>query len=840
MTTDRSYLTASDLKMDRASVERSFASHVEYTIAKDEYSVTPRDFYRAIALSVRDRIADRWNKTQQETFRAADRRVYYLSLEYLIGRLLDDAMLNLGIAREARAALADLGIDLTDLAQFEDDAGLGNGGLGRLAACFLDSMATLGIPAVGYGIRYEYGIFRQSIVDGEQVEQPDNWLRYPNPWEVARPERLFTVRFGGRVEAEQKGGRLTFRWVDTENVMAMAYDTPVPGYRNDFVNTLRLWSAKATREFDIGTFSQGDYVAAVHDKTASENLAKVLYPNDQVAFGRELRLRQEYFFVSATLQDAIRRHLTRWPDIKNLHEAATFQLNDTHPAVAIAEMMRLLVDEQASGWDEAWSITTRAFGYTNHTVLPEALERWPVWLFGRVLPRHMQIVYEINRRFLDEVRTRFPGDGARVARMSLIEEGPEQHVRMAHLAIVGSLHVNGVSALHSRILRTQLFRDFAELWPSKFGNETNGVTPRRWLRSCNAPLSELITSKIGEDWIADLPKLTKLASAADEPAVRAAFRSGKRANKERLVRFVETTQGLRLDPAALFDVQVKRIHEYKRQLLPILHAVHLHQLAGRGELRTPRIVLIAGKAAPGYDMAKRIIRLANDVGAALERDPRTRDRIRLVFLPNYSVTLAEMVIPAADLSEQVSTAGTEASGTGNMKLALNGALTIGTLDGANIEILEAVGADNMFIFGMTDEEVEARRRAGYDPRAIYRADLSLRAVLDAVSSGVYSGGDAGRHRPVMDALLSRDPYFVLADFAAYAGAQRDVEKAYGDPERWAKMALRNVAGMGRFSSDETIRGYARDIWRVPVQRPAGGGDRPTLPHAQTKGAVPRR
>jgi glycogen phosphorylase len=815
--TDRNYLTASDLAMDKAAIERSFASHVEYTLAKDEYSVTPRDFYQAIALSVRDRIADRWNKTQQREFRSAERRVYYLSLEYLVGRLLDDAMLNLGITAEARAALGDLGIDLGGISQYEDDEGLGNGGLGRLAACFLDSMATLGIPAIGYGIRYEYGMFRQTIVDGAQVEQPDNWLRYPNPWEVARPERLYLIRFGGRVDVRLEGDRQVFTWVDSENLMAMAYDTPVPGYRNDVVNSLRLWSAKATREFDLSTFNRGDYVASVHDKDNTENLTRVLYPNDQNAQGRELRLRQEYFFVSATLQDAIRRHLVRYPSLKNLHEAATFQLNDTHPAVAIAEMMRLLVDEHGFGWDEAWATTTRAFAYTNHTVLPEALEKWPVWLFGRVLPRHLQIVYEINRRFLDEVKERFPGDDARLQRMSLIEEGPEQRVRMAYLAIVGSSHVNGVSELHSRILRERLFRDFADMWPSKFGNQTNGITPRRWLRKCNATLSEIITSRIGEGWIVDLPQLSKLAKGAGEPALRSAFRAAKRANKERLAYYIEKTLGVAVSPDALFDVQIKRIHEYKRQLLSILHAVHLHQLAARGDKRVPRVIILAGKAAPGYDMAKRIIRLANDVASMLNRDTRTRDRIKLVFLPNYSVSLAELIVPAADLSEQVSTAGTEASGTGNMKLSLNGALTIGTLDGANIEIRDAVGAENMFVFGMTDEEVEARRR-NYDPRETCRADRALSEAVDAISSGGYSDGDSGRHRPVVDALLSRDPFFVLADFAAYASAQRDVEAAFLDPERWARMALLNVAGMGRFSSDETIRGYARDIWRVPVER----------------------
>jgi glycogen phosphorylase len=813
---DKNFLTASDLLMDRDAFQRTFASHVEYTLAKDEYSVTSRDHYRAIALSVRDRIADRWNKTQQAVFRHAERRVYYLSLEYLVGRLLGDAMLNVGVTNEVRAALSDLGIDLDQIAQLEDDAGLGNGGLGRLAACFLDSMATLRIPNIGYGIRYEYGIFRQTMVDGSQYEQPDNWLRYPNPWEIARPERLYMVRFGGRVESRIDRGGEHFAWVDGETVMAMAYDTPVPGYRNDFVNTLRLWSAKATREFDLASFSRGDYVDSIHDKTASENLAKVLYPNDATAQGRELRLRQEFFFVSATLQDAIRRHLTAFPSVTTLHEAAVFQLNDTHPAVAVAEMMRLLLDEQNLGWDEGWAITSRAFAYTNHTVLPEALERWPVWLFARVLPRHLQIVYEINRRFLDEVRLRFPGDEARVQRVSLIEEGPEQRVRMAHLAIVGSAHVNGVSELHSRILRERLFRDFAEMTPAKFGNQTNGVTPRRWLRSCNPALSEILSSRIGDGWVTDLAQLSRVAPLADEPAARAELRAAKRANKERLAAFVRAQLGVSLSPDALFDVQVKRIHEYKRQLLPILHAVHLHQRALRGERRVPRVVLLAGKAAPAYDMAKRIIRLANDVGSVLKSDDRTRDRIELVFLPNYSVSLAELVMPAADLSEQVSTAGTEASGTGNMKLSLNGALTIGTLDGANIEIRDAVGAENFFLFGMTDAEVEAKKRDGYDPRGAYEADRALKDALDAIAAGAYSPGEPGRHWGIVDSLLTRDPYFVLADFPAYAAAQRDVETAFLDTERWARMAWRNIAGMGRFSSDATIAGYARDIWRVPV------------------------
>jgi starch phosphorylase len=816
--TSRHYLTDNDLAMDREAIKRSFASHVEYTLARDEFSVTQRDFYRAAALSVRDRMADRWNKWQQEVYREGGKHVYYLSLEYLIGRLFEDAMLSLGITGETRAALSSLKIDLADLVECEDDAGLGNGGLGRLAACFLDSMATLGIPAVGYGIRYEYGIFRQSIVDGQQVEQPDNWLRYPNPWEVARPERWFNVLFGGRVEVQEKDGRESFAWVDAEKVIAMAYDTAVPGYRNDVVNTLRLWSAKASREFDIDTFNRGDYVDAVHEKISSENLARVLYPNDATAQGRELRLRQEYFFVSATLQDAIRRHLHRHPSVATLHEGAVFQLNDTHPAVAVPELMRLLMDEHDLGWDDAWSITRRCFAYTNHTVLPEALEKWPLWLFERLLPRHTQIVFEINRRFLDEVRAKFPDDEARIPRMSLIEEGPEQRIRMAYLAIVGSSHVNGVSALHSRILKERLFRDFAELWPDRIGNETNGVTPRRWLRKCNPPLSELITARIGEGWVSDLPQLAGLARGADDPGFRTAFRAAKRANKERVAAFVERTLGVRISPDALFDLQVKRIHEYKRQLLPILHAVHLHRLAVEGQVRIPRVVILAGKAAPGYDMAKRIIRLANDVADTVNTDSRTRDQIKVLFLPNYSVSLAELIIPAADLSEQVSTAGTEASGTGNMKLTLNGALTVGTLDGANIELREAVGGDNFFLFGLTDDEVEERKRAGYNPRTEYERDDSLRAAIDAVSSGVYSGGDADRHRPVIDTLLNRDPFFVLAEYTAYAQTQERIESVFRDADRWTKMAILNVAGMGRFSSDETIAGYARDIWHVPVRR----------------------
>src|SRR6266545_1901609 len=813
----RRLLTDSDLAMDGDAIRRSFVQHVEYTLAKDEYSATPRDLYASLAYSVRDRLCDRWNRTQQRYHREDVRRVYYLSLEYLVGPLLDSALINLGIDHEARAALRDLDIDVDEIARQEDDPGLGNGGLGRLAACFLDSMATLGLPAMGYGIRYEYGIFRQAIVGGEQEEHPDTWLRYPNPWIIPRPESLFRVRFGGRVETRRDGDRDVRVWLSTDDVLAMAHDIPVPGYQNDVVNTLRLWGAKATRELDVAKFSQGDYVEAMCEKTATENLARVLYPNDKVAFGRELRLKQEYFFVSATLQDAIRRHLAENETVATLGDKAVFQLNDTHPAVAVVELMRLLVDERGLGWDAAWAVTGQCFAYTNHTVMPEALEEWPVALFERLLPRPLEIVYEVNRRFLRDVRARFPGDEARVQRVSIIYEGGERRIRMAHLAIVGSFSVNGVSALHSRILRQRLFPDFAEMFPGRFGNQTNGITPRRWLRQCNPWLSDLVSSRIGDGWVRDLDQLRGIARHADDPEFRAAWRAAKRAAKQRLVDFVQKqkTMELRLDAGALFDVHVKRIHEYKRQTLALLHAVMVHRRLRSGvETRTPRVLLFAGKAAPGYAMAKRIIRLINDVAATINADPATSDRLKILFLPNYGVSLAQIIIPAADLSEQISTAGSEASGTGNMKLALNGALTIGTLDGANVEIREAVGPENLFAFGLTEEEVEARRRSGYRPRDCVDADPELAATLAALSAGEFSPSGPEAAREVVSALIERDPYLVLADFAAYRDCQRRVEAAFADQEAWTRMSIANVAQMGRFSSDATIAGYAREIWRT--------------------------
>ena len=813
----KAYRASHDLEIDRESLGASLARHLEYTLGKDEFSATPRDVFTSLAYAVRDRMFGRWKKTQQGYHTRDVRRVYYLSLEYLLGRVLSNSLLNLGIQEDARQALTDLGIEFADLEAIEFDPGLGNGGLGRLAACFMDSMATLGIPAVGYGIRYEYGIFRQDIVDGRQVEHPDNWLRYGTPWQIPRPEQLFVIQFGGRVQTcTEASGQLRFAWVDTDNIIAIPSDMPVPGYRNGVANTLRLWSAHASRELNISSFNRGDYIAAVEEKNASENLARVLYPNDASAQGSELRLKQEYFFVSATLQDAIRRHLNGHDAVDTLADKAVFQLNDTHPSIAVAELMRLFVDEHAMDWDHAWSITTRCFAYTNHTVLPEALETWPVGLLERVLPRHLQIIYEINRRWLEDVRARFPGDADRVRRLSLIDEGTPRRVRMAHLAIVGSFAVNGVSALHSRLLAERLFADFAEYSPEKFGNQTNGISPRRWLACCNPTLSSLITSSIGDGWQRDLNRLTELRALADEPAFCARWQDARQANKQRLARHLQSRLGIDVDEQSLFDVHVKRFHEYKRQLLNLLHVIALYQRIKSGDAdRISRTILFAGKSAPGYDIAKLTIRLIHDVASVINNDPDTRDRLQLLFVPNYSVSEAEVIIPGADLSEQISTAGWEASGTGNMKFALNGAITIGTLDGANIEIRDVVGADNIFIFGLTEAELSSARLRGYDPMAICASNPLLSSILDWIAGGYFSSDDAARYRPITDGLLHGDPYFVLADFHAYCQAQQHAEAAFRDTARWTRMSILNVASMGRFSSDATIAGYARDIWRVP-------------------------
>jgi len=823
-----------ELALTSNSIRDSFVNHVQHTLGKHPSAATRLDHFVATARLARDRMFDRWTRTWQKRERQQPKIVYYLSLEFLIGRLLEDGLVNLGVLEETRTALAELGIDLQQVLEQEPDAGLGNGGLGRLAACFMDSMATLGISGMGYGLRYDYGIFRQDIVGGMQQESPDQWLQYGSPWEVARPERMYKVRFGGRViQYTGSSGRLVHEWVDTSDVLAMAYDVPVPGYKNHVVNTLRLWSAKATRDFDIAWFNRGDYIKSVEEKSSTENITRVLYPNDQQPAGKELRLKQEYFLVSATLQDVLSRHLRYHADLYNLHEQAVFQMNDTHPALAVAELMRLLVDEYAMPWDHAWSLVKRCCAYTNHTILPEALERWPVWLMERVLPRHLEIIYDINSAFLAEVKKRFPGDDERLRRVSIIEEGPEKRVQMANLAVIGSMRVNGVSALHSHLLREHLFHDFYEMEGAKFCNQTNGVTPRRWLLKCNPGLSQLITSRIGEGWETDLDLLTQLTPHATDAEFQTEWQAIKRQNKERLAEVLKRRFQIELDPTHLIDAQVKRIHEYKRQLLNILNVVSLY-LTYKSKPPfdvTPRTFLFAGKAAPGYDMAKRIIHLINSVAQVVNSDVNVRQYLRVIFVPNYSVSLAEVIMPATDVSEQISTAGTEASGTGNMKFAMNGALTVGTLDGANIEIKDAVGEANMFLFGLTTEQVAASKAKGYNPQQLYYADPLLRSALDAVSSGIFSPDDPNRFKPIVDSLLyGGDTYMVLADFLSYVHCQRSVEAAYHDQAGWTRRAILNVANMGPFSSDRTILSYARDIWGVYVPPP--GSPRSLVPPAR--------
>jgi len=815
-----SQLIANDLAMDKEAIKLSFANHVEYTQGTDEYSVTPLDCLLSVIRLARDRMYDRWNKTQQEYYRSDKKRVYYLSMEFLIGRLLESGLINLGMLEETRQALAEMGLDLTELCSREWEPGLGNGGLGRLAACFLDSMATLGIPAIGYGIRYEYGIFRQVLLNGQQVERPDNWLRYGDPWENARPQRLFPVKYYGHVhQYRDKDGQLISSWEDAEDVMALAYDILVPGYRNDRVNTLRLWGAKATREFDLSYFNHGDYIQAVHDKNQTENITRVLYPDDSRMAGRELRLKQEYLLVSATIQDALVRHLKLHADLHRLPHTAVFQLNDTHPAMAVSELMRLLLDSHHMAWEDAWGITTRCFAYTNHTIMPEALEKWPVEMVEHLLPRNMQIIYEINHRFLEEVRHRFPGDDARARRVSIIEEGPPKQVRMAHLAIIGSFSVNGVSALHSELIRKELFADFDLIFPGKFNNKTNGITPRRWLLQCNTELSSLITEKVGDGWITDLHRLKDLVPFADNKEFQGRWAEVKLQKKRQLAAWVENTHGIKIDPNSLFDVQVKRIHEYKRQLLNILHVISLYQRLVEGKIAQPqpRTFIFAGKAAPAYDMAKRIIRLIVEVARTIEGDPRVGNLLRVVFLPDYNVSLAEKIIPGADVSEQISTAGTEASGTGNMKFSLNGALTVGTLDGANVEIREAVGAENFFLFGHTTPQVAELKAKGYHPGAYYEAQPILRTVLDAVARGDFCPGNPDIFRPIVASLLEHgDTFMVMADFESYLQCQQQVDAVYRNRSQWARRSILNVANMGRFSSDHTIAEYAREIWKVPV------------------------
>lgn len=796
------------------SLKRAIIDHVTYTLAEDRGTASDRDIFMSTAWSVRDRLAERWAATQRRYQEDDAKRVYYLSLEFLIGRTLGNALVNLGLRDDVAEAVEPLGYRANELEEMEPDAALGNGGLGRLAACYLDSMATLELPGYGYGIRYEHGIFRQRIENGRQVEMPDNWLHDQNPWEIARPDRTYTVRFYGRVESTDDGnGRTHWQWVDSHDVLAMAYDMPVPGYRNNTVNTLRLWAAKATEEFDLADFIRGDYMAAVEAKARSETISKVLYPPDDTGTGKELRLKQQYFFVTATLQDILFRYKRERKTFTEFADKVQIQLNDTHPAVAIPELMRLLMDEEGLEWDEAWKLARRTFAYTNHTVLPEALEVWSVELFSRLLPRHLEIIREIDRRLRATIMERFPGDQDRLERMAIVSGGG---VRMASLAIAGSHTVNGVAELHTTILRERLFRDFHELWPDRLISITNGVTQRRWMLHANPSLSGLIGHTIGDAWATDLEQLRELEPHAEDEDFRAVWQVVKDVNKERLASVIARETGVVVDPAAIMDVHVKRLHEYKRQLLNALRLVDLYlRLKDDPSLDVvPRTVLFGGKAAPTYWTAKLIIRLINAVADAANGDPQVRDKLKVVFLPDYRVSLAEKVFPGSDLSEQISTAGYEASGTGNMKFALNGALTIGTLDGANIEIADAVGRENVFIFGMTAEEVARRKADGYDPREVYEATPRLRRVIDFVRGGGLSPNERDLFEPLMAELLSTDRFMLFADFEAYLEAQDEVDALYRDPDEWIRRAILNVSRSGHFSSDRSVREYADRVWKV--------------------------
>ncbi len=801
--------------LDAASVRQDFLEHLRFSQAKHPRNATPHDRYTALALAARDRVIERWQETAARYHESDARRVYYLSAEFLMGRALRNNLLNTGLWDAAVEAARTLGIDLAQLLEDEPEPGLGNGGLGRLAACLLESMATLGLPGHGYGIRYEFGIFEQVIRDGFQVERADEWLRFGNPWEIERPEYTVTVRLGGHTEVvpDGRGGFRVF-WTGGEEVIGVPYDTPVAGYRTNTVNSLRLWAARAGEEFDFSLFNSGDYVSAVQAKNASEVISKVLYPNDNFEAGRELRLRQEYFFVACSIHDIVRRHSKTHPDLSTFSDKVAIQLNDTHPAIAIAELMRVFVDEHSMAWVEAWKQTTKTFAYTNHTLLPEALEKWPVGLFERLLPRHLEIIQEINRRFMREVTIAYPRDDVRAARMSIIDDASEPNVHMAKLAVVGSHSVNGVAALHTELIKSQLLRDFAELYPSRFTNKTNGVTPRRWILGCNPELSTLITETLGSSaWVTDLSRIADLEPHVESGAFRERVRAVKRKNKLALASLIQDELDVAVDPASIFDCQIKRLHEYKRQLLNALHIVALYLRAKRGENVAPRTFIFGAKAAPGYKTAKLVIKFIHAVASVVNAD-RAASPLRVAFLPNYRVSLAERIIPAADLSEQISTAGMEASGTGNMKFAMNGALTIGTLDGANIEIREAVGAENFFLFGLTAEEVLEHKRARIAGRRAYETNELLAQAIDLIESGFFCPEDKELFRPLLDELLGRDEYLVMADFAAYATCQEEVGAAFMDVDDWSRRAALNIARMGWFSSDRTVAEYAREIWSI--------------------------
>ncbi|MCX4190521.1 glycogen/starch/alpha-glucan phosphorylase [Methylophaga sp. OBS3] len=808
-----------DIKALAEDIKRYYGTH----LAQEKGCASGHYLYSALALTLRDRLFERMKQTKHTYSQSQCKQAYYLSMEFLMGRALGNAALNLGVEDTLKKALVELGLDFEELAEMEHDAGLGNGGLGRLAACFIDSCATLQLPVTGYGLRYEYGMFQQRIENGYQQEMPDHWLRDGNPWELERPEYTQRIKFGGHTEFHRNAsGWMEVQWVNTNDVLAVPYDLPVPGYKNGTVNKLRLWKAAATDEFNLEDFNAGSYTDAVAAKNEAENISMVLYPNDASENGKELRLRQQYFLASASLQDILEHWvMINGDDFTHFAEKNCFQLNDTHPTVAVAELMRLLIDEHGLSWDAAWDITSNTMAYTNHTLLPEALERWPVNLFGRLLPRILEIIYEINARFLREVANHWPGDRERLSRLSIIEEGSQQQVRMAHLAIVGSFSVNGVAALHSELLKKGLFKDFYALWPTKFNNKTNGVTQRRWMAWCNPALSELITDKIGEAWITDLSQLKKLAAFADDKAFQTKWHDAKRQNKQKLAELVQQSCGVTFNPDAMFDIQVKRIHEYKRQLLNVLHVIHLYDRIKRGDTEgiAKRCVLFGGKAAPGYAMAKQIIKLINNVANVVNNDPEVGDWLKVVFLPNYQVSAMEVICPAADLSEQISTAGKEASGTGNMKFMMNGAMTIGTLDGANIEIREEAGDENFFLFGLSEEEVDAMRQH-YNPQAIINSDPDLKRVMELLRGGHFNQFEPGCFDNVINAFTSsHDPWMTVADFRSYVDAQHQAGLVYQDQTRWIKMSIINSAASGKFSTDRTMDEYNDDIWKLEKIQP---------------------
>ena len=809
------------------ALKRAYLDNLFYVLGRSIDTATTHDLFMAAAYTVRDRLLERWVKTAKSYKATGCRTVCYLSAEFLLGPHMGNNLLSLGLVEQAIQAAEELGLDFRNILAEEEEPGLGNGGLGRLAACYMDSLATLQIPAIGYGIRYEFGIFDQVIRDGWQTEVSDLWLRNGNPWELERPKLRFAVKFGGRTEQHVDAqGRLRVAWVPDLVVNGVAYDTPIAGYGVNNTNLLRLWRSEACESFDFQAFNVGDYYKAVHSKIVAENISKVLYPNDEPAAGKELRLKQQYFFVSCSLQDMMRIHLMQHGDLRNFQNKFVVQLNDTHPSIAVAELMRLLLDEHAMAWEEAWEITRNAFAFTNHTLLPEALETWPLELFGRLLPRHLEIIYEINRRFLDEVRCRYPMDAERVARLSIIDERGHRSVRMAHLAMVGSFAVNGVAALHTELLKTTVMKDFYDLWPEKFHNVTNGVTPRRFLRLSNPELSHLISGKLrNENWLSHMQDLRQLELYADDSRFHQDWRSVKFIAKRRLADLIKERTGIVVDPHSMFDIQVKRIHEYKRQHLNLLHVITLYNRIKQnpGLELTPRTVIFGGKAAPGYFMAKLIIKLINSVAEVVNQDPQVKQSLQVVFFPDFNVKNSQFIYPAADLSEQISLAGKEASGTGNMKFSMNGALTIGTLDGANVEIREEVGAENFFLFGLHADQVMRLRAEGYRPWEFYNGNFELKEAIDLINSGIFSHGDTTLFRPLTDALLKHDPFMLLADYQSYVDCQAEVGRAYRDADHWSRLSILNVARIGKFSSDRSIRDYCTQIWKTaPLAVEVGG------------------